>query len=205
MWSDADPELIGALTSAAAATVGRERVGILLGFEAAWQGSRAAGPSYTVRGAAGDNLALHQVLLSVPPNCVLVADVGASRQYGHWGDLLTIAAQAAGAVGLVINGAIRDRRAIEAARFPVFHRGTSPRQAAKAVSGEVGVPVEIDGVTINSGDLVIADGDGIVAVPTAAIGDVLSAARELETWETTIADRLKRGETTVDVLGLPPR
>ena len=98
---------------------------------------------------------------------MIVLAVGGERDVAHCGEIVAIAAQERGVAGIVLDGAIRDRAEIAALGLPVFHLGTSPRGPGKDGPGALGVPVELDGVEIDPGDLVCADADGIAVVPAA--------------------------------------
>ena len=160
------------------------------------------GGALTVKGAAGDNLALHRALAEACPGEVIVADVGEGQNAGHWGELMTIAAQARGVVGVIINGSIRDRSALVSRRFPVYFHGTSPLQATKQEPGTIRIPLKLRGVFIEPGDQIAADDDGIVVIPKRSAREILASAAALEDREAAIARCLEQGETTIDVLGL---
>jgi regulator of RNase E activity RraA len=108
---------------------------------------------------------------------VYVMATGRSDKYAAWGELVSIAAAARGAVGMVTDGLVRDAEQIEGLGFPVFARGTTPVDinGRAEVIGH-GRPITIDGVSIEAGDLVVADRDGVVVVPTAVRDDVISLA-----------------------------
>ena len=108
---------------------------------------------------------------------VHVMATGRSDKYAAWGELVSIAAAASGAIGMVTDGLVRDAAQVKRLGFPVFARGTT----AVDINGRAevighGMPIVIDGVTIEAGDLIVADGDGVVVVPTAARDDVISLA-----------------------------
>jgi regulator of RNase E activity RraA len=69
----------------------------------AWVGAALAGPAFTVQGAHGDNLALHRAVATAPAGHVLVVDVGGAA-FGHWGEVLAVAARHRGIAGVVIDG-----------------------------------------------------------------------------------------------------
>jgi regulator of RNase E activity RraA len=97
---------------------------------------------------------------------VIIAAGGASMRSGLWGELLTLAARNAGCVGVIVDGAVRDIQRVREMSFPVFARGTCPydsRDRQRVI--DIDVPVEIEGVRFEPGDLVVADADGIVVVP----------------------------------------
>jgi 4-hydroxy-4-methyl-2-oxoglutarate aldolase len=192
------------VSSAALASVGGDRVRVLLGLEPAWPAARAAGPALTVQGAPGDNLALHHAVAAVRPGDVLVLAVGGHRETAHCGGLVAAAAKGRGAAAIVIDGAIRDRVEIAELGLPLFHLGTSPRKPGKDGPGAVGVPVELLGARVEPGDLVAADADGIVVVPAADVEEIVAAATVLDGREHAILERLADGATTVEIYGLDP-
>src|SRR5690349_18887881 len=87
-----------------------------------WPGASVAGPAYPLECSPGDNLSIHIAMEQVPRGSVLVVSTGGFVS-GYWGEVLTVAAEAAGVVGLVIDGGVRDIAALVARRFPVFTRG----------------------------------------------------------------------------------
>lgn len=166
-----------------------------------WPGAAVTGPAFPLRCAAGDNLAIHLAVDQVPRGHVLVVDA-MGYIAGYWGEILTVAAQARGVTGLVIDGGVRDVTAIEKRQFPVFARGVGMRACVKAHAPSVGEPVVIGGVTVAPGDLVVADADGVTCIPQAQVQRTLAAARQRAEKEAGIIKRLQAGETTVDILGL---
>lgn len=171
------------------------------GLRPLWQGIRMCGPALTVRARAGDNLALHRAIYAAQAGDVLVADGGGYTEAGMWGDVTTTAAQARGIEGLVIDGAVRDQESVRGLRFPVFSRGVSMKGTTKKTLGEIGVPVNCGGVTVNPGDLVLGDEDGVVVVPSGMAAEVLEAARRKEAQEEEIRRQLRAGKTTLELLG----
>jgi regulator of RNase E activity RraA len=108
---------------------------------------------------------------------VYVMATGRSDKYAAWGELVSIAAAESGAVGMVTDGLVRDAAQVERLGFPVLARGTT----AVDINGRAevighGSPIMIDGVEIEAGDLIVADRDGVVIVPTAVRDDVISLA-----------------------------
>lgn len=188
-------------TPALIASAGGDRVRFVGAFEASSPDAHAFGPALTVRGAPGDNLALHLAVDEVAPGELIVLDADGSTEAGLCGDLLALAAQTRGAAGLVVNGAIRDRAGIAELGFPVFHRGISPLNARKAEPGELRVPV----LGIEPGDFVAADADGVVVVAARHVDEVLSAAERLAAMEHEHRAHIRAGESTLDVLGLRRR
>lgn len=136
---------------------------------------------------------------SCEPDDVLICAAGGSNQSGIWGELLTTAARNRGCVGAVVDGAVRDTRQIRSMEFPVFARGTCvlDSQDRQCVI-DMDVRVEIDGVGIEPGDLVVADCDGVVIVPAAVEADTLNAAWQKVYAENVTRDAIRGGMKATD-------
>ena len=120
---------------------------------------------------------LKETLQGLGPRDILVLATKRSDHYAAWGELVSMAASAQGALGFVSDGLVRDLDQVRRLGFPVFARGTSPTDiAGRAILSAVGAPVVIDAVSVATGDLVVADADGVVIVPEAAVADVLTGA-----------------------------
>ena len=164
-----------------------------------------AAPAFPVRVPPGDNLWLHRAVYAARPGEVLVVDTGGGFEYGYWGEILAEAAIARGLAGLVINGGVRDSGRLVELGWPVFAERLCIRGTAKDPhgDGELGEPVRLGEVVIGLGDLVVADADGVVGIPAARAADIRSRCVERERTETEYIERLRRGETTVAIYGLP--
>jgi 4-hydroxy-4-methyl-2-oxoglutarate aldolase len=168
----------------------------------AWPGARVAGLVYPVRCSPGDNLAIHVAVTRAPAGSVLVADRGGARDFGYWGEVLTTGAEARGIAGLVIDACVRDGEALAAHGFPVFSTGLALTGASKVQPGAVDRAVTVGDVAVEPGDWIVADVDGVVVIPGAALDDVLAAGRARATKEDALFDVLRRGGTTVEEFGL---
>jgi RraA family protein len=146
-------------------------------------GGVLAGPALTVRVRPGDNLMLHKALDMAVPGDVIVCDAGGDLSNSLIGELMTSHAVKRGIAGIVINGAIRDSAAIRAGRFPVFAAGVTHRGPYKDGPGEINVTIAIDGMTIEPGDLILGDDDGLVAIPFDAVAAVLKATQAKQAAE----------------------
>jgi 4-hydroxy-4-methyl-2-oxoglutarate aldolase len=166
-----------------------------------WAGASVAGAAYPLECAPGDNLAIHIAMEKVPSGSVLCVSTS-NFVAGYWGEVLTVAAEAAGVVGLVIDGGVRDIAALTAHRFPVFARGISVRGTIKASVPSVGQPVALGGSPVAAGDLVVADDDGVVVVPAAHVEATLRKGQARFDKEARIMEELRQGKTTLDLLGL---
>lgn len=128
------------------------------------------------------------------PDDVLIAAAGGSVRSGIWGELLSTAAANRGCVGVIVDGAVRDVARMQSMAFPVFARGSmlydsKDRQRVT----DLDVPVEIGGVTISPGDLVVADRDGIVVVPRKVETVVLQRAWAKVHAENLVRDAIRAG------------
>ena len=165
-------------------------------------GRRVAGQALTAAVAPGDNLAIHRALLAARSGDVLVV-AAAGHVAGYWGEILAVAAQARGVVGLIIDGGCRDVEALRRRGFPVWSTGISVHGMAKAQPGTVNETVSVGGVVVHPGDYVLADDDGVVVVARDAISGVVAAAQARAQKEERIMAELERGGNTIDLMGLP--
>jgi len=165
-------------------------------------GMRVAGPARTVRCLPGDNLALHRLIAAGGPGDVLVVDYGASTQSGPFGEIMALACMERGIVGMVIDGAVRDSVQIVEMGFPVFARGVNIRGTVKQDRGDVDIPLLIGGAWVRPGDLVVADNDAVIVLPADSGAAALRAAEARAANEARMMERLRAGETTLQILGL---
>lgn len=113
-----------------------------------------------------------------------------------WGELLATAATARGGVGIVTDGPVRDIERLRAMGFPTFHAGRSPLDSQGRLSVRAhGVPVRCGEVEVAPGDRIVADDDGAVAIPVAAVADVLALAAEKDRGEGDVRTALRTGES----------
>lgn len=166
-----------------------------------WSGAFIAAPAYPVVCSPGDNLSIHIALERAPRGSVLVVDAS-SFIAGYWGEVLTVAAQAAGVVGLVINGGVRDIAAMTKRGFPVFARGVSVCGTVKASAPSVGRSTRFTGVPVAQGDLVVADDDGVIIVPAIDAERTIIAGEARATKEADMMEQLANGATTLELMGL---
>ncbi|MDP9317157.1 MAG: 4-carboxy-4-hydroxy-2-oxoadipate aldolase/oxaloacetate decarboxylase [Chloroflexota bacterium] len=164
-------------------------------------GMKVCGSALTVRCQAADNLTLHAAIALAQPGDVIVADVGACLEAGHWGEIVTVAAQTRGIVGVVINGAVRDIAPISRRGFALFAPAVSMKATVKSTPGYINHSIVCGGAAVNPGDLILADDDGVVVVAREQVEQVLVAARAKEEREAEVMRRLQAGELTLDVLG----
>lgn len=166
--------------------------------------TKLIGRAFTVKAHPGDNLALHVAISLARPGDVLIVTMDGFLEAGAWGEITTVAAQMRKIAGLVIDGAVRDGRAIAALGFPVFSGGICSKGTTKRMKGLLNEPIIIAGVTVSRGDYVVGDSDGVTVIPAGEIRATIAAAHAIRRREAEIIRGLKRGELTLDLLGLRP-
>lgn len=128
----------------------------------------------------------------VRPGDVIVVDAGGDLTNALIGELIISHARSRGCVGFVVNGAVRDMDVISANDFPVYGAGVSHRGPYKDGPGEVNIPISLDGMIIEPGDIVIGDLDGVVCIPKADATRVLELSRAQEEKERGIQQAIKQ-------------
>ena len=171
-----------------------------------WPCPRIAGPAYTVRCCAGDNLMLHAAIYRAPPGSVIVAE-GGDLEYALAGGNVCAVAQRNGIAAFVLDGVVRDLAEIRDLKFPVFAKGVIPKPGTKKLVGALGESVMCGGVMVAPGDMVVGDEEGIVVVPQGELPTVLAAGRRraaadaalsLDAWE---KDHRQRVEEALSAQG----
>ena len=157
-------------------------------------GRPMSGPALTVRTRPGDNLMIHKALQMAAPGDIIVVDAGGDLTNAVIGDLVVGVAIKRGLGGFVINGAIRDARALREGDFPIFAAGVTHRGSYKDGPGEINVPIAIDGMVIEPGDLIIGDDDGVLCVPFDHVQSVLATARNKADAEAVKAKAIAAGQ-----------
>lgn len=158
--------------------------------------TRLCGPALTVRVRPGDNLMIHKALMMAQPGDVLVVDGGGDLTQALMGGLMRLTALRCRLGGIVIDGAVRDLVEWAEEGMPIFARGHTLRGPSKEGPGEINVPVACAGLAVMPGDLILADADGVIAIPSAEVRDLLPLVRGHLTKEDAI--RLANAQGTAD-------
>ena len=201
----ADPSVIDELGDAGTATVHEAmgRAGYVGPHIAAIQRDvKVAGSAVTVLSHPGDNIMIHAAVEVCRPGDVLVVVNTAPSTHGMFGDLIATSLMAHGVRGLVIDAGVRDTMDLRAMGFPVWTQHVSCQGTVKNTPGSVNVPVVLGGVTIQPGDVVCADDDGVVVVPRADAVWALDQSRARIAKEAATRARLEAGELGLDFYGL---
>lgn len=168
--------------------------------------TRIAGIAYTILGApirppvdwdAGiERIRSYlEVFERLPADSVMVS-VNPDSEVGHFGELTANSARRRGCAGVILDGNLRDVEGLRAIGFQVFYRDLSPRNAIgrwEMVAAQV--PVTIGGVTIHPGDLILAEFDGVLVIPSASAEAVLLDAEQIIGAEALVRDEMRAGES----------
>lgn len=166
-------------------------------------GIRIAGCALTSLDMAGDNLMLHTIASYAAPGDILVS----SSHAGHadiamWGGNVSLSAIARGIAAVILDGGLRDADFIRNSGLPVWARCATPRSAGKAKVGWANVPIVCGGAEVCPGDIVVADDDGVVAVPRDEAEAIAEAAEEKQrSEEQELAPAMRAGKTLFELRG----
>jgi 4-hydroxy-4-methyl-2-oxoglutarate aldolase len=162
-----------------------------------------AGPAFTVHSPPSDNLWLHRAIAIAKPGDILVVYTESVYEHGYWGEIMSTAGNAAKLGGLVIDACVRDGALLGKVGFPVFARGLCIRGTGKdfGARGWINHPLLLGDVTVEAGDLIVGDTDGVVAIPRAKIETVVQKSREREDKEAETMRQLTAGQKSIDLYG----
>ncbi|HXN21710.1 MAG TPA: RraA family protein [Candidatus Dormibacteraeota bacterium] len=163
---------------------------------------RVCAPAFTVLCPADDNLTLHHALHVAEPGLVLVVAGSGGKGAAFWGEIMSISAQARGLSGTLVDGPARDPLEIAALRYPVFARSIFPRRANKREYGSIGEPIRWGNLTINQGDIVVADCNGVLTFPDNQLPRVLEQALAVVRKEEELKDAMRKGKSFFDLASL---
>jgi 4-hydroxy-4-methyl-2-oxoglutarate aldolase len=165
-------------------------------------GQRISGAAVTSYNFPGDNLMIHVALNVAQRGQILVLTNGGGTQGALWGDVACTFAAHKGIAGVVADGPVRDIDALREMNFPVWATAISPSHPEKRGPGSVNVPVVVDGVLVEPGDVIVADGDGVLVIPQADLARTLEGARQRAAKEVAIRARIKAGESLFEILNM---
>ena len=150
---------------------------------------RVCGPAFTIEVRPGDNLMIHAAMARAQPGDVLVIDGKADRSAALMGSIMFNACKRLGFAGVVLDASIRDTEELRELGFPVWSIGANPNGPTKGVAGRINWPISCGGVTVNPGDLIVGDADGITVVEREKVASLLPlAARKVADERQRIAD-----------------
>lgn len=131
-----------------------------------YSGARLCGRAMTIWTRAGDNKVIHEALEHIEPGDVLVINSEGDKGRAVLGELIAARAKIRGAVGIVVDGAVRDAPGLQSYGMPTFASAITGTGPYKFGPGAFGVPIALGGVPVNPGDVVVGDEDGVVVIPS---------------------------------------
>jgi 4-hydroxy-4-methyl-2-oxoglutarate aldolase len=165
-------------------------------------GRRISGSVVTAVCWPGDNLMIHAAVEHCQPGDILVVTTTSPCSDGSFGELLATSLAAHGVRGLITTAGVRDVADLRTMGFPVWTAHVSAQGTVKETAGAVNVPVSIDGVVINPGDVLVADDDGVVRVPRLSVATAIESSAAREAKEAGNRKSLAEGQLGLDMYGL---
>lgn len=191
------PELLKLYQSVCTSTVGHMTdFGFITDLQPLFRPIRFVGNAVTVRIPHVDSTAVHKSLDLVQPGDVLVIETAGDDRRACFGEMVAYAAKLRGVAGVVLSGRITDYQALVELKLPVYSSGVSPLTTRiLGLEGQINVPVSVDGVTINPGDLVLADDDGVLVLNPAVAREYGERAIEKQNGEPATKRQLAAGKS----------
>jgi len=180
--------------------------GAVIGIRPMWDCPRIAGRVITVKIApAGPTPPEHHLatpaVASAESGEVIVVDNAGRTDVSCWGDILSNASQVKGIHGVIIDGASRDVDGSREIGFPVFARNPVPVTArGRVVQEAYNTPIQCGGILVRPGDLVIADGSGVVFLPQERAEEIITSAEKIALAQADMVRAVRAGYSVVDVM-----
>jgi regulator of RNase E activity RraA len=160
---------------------------------------KLCGPAYTIEVRGGDNLMIHTAITLAKPGDILVIDGKGDRTCALMGAIMINACKQLKLGGVVMDGAARDTLELRELGFPVFSVGANPNGPTKFIPGRINWPISCGGISVQPGDLIVGDADGVVAIERDKAASLLDAAQKKVDDETARIANIQQGK------GLKPK
>jgi 4-hydroxy-4-methyl-2-oxoglutarate aldolase len=151
------------------------------------------GSALTCQTGADDNLAILAALVIAEPGDVIVAAADGFSATAVVGDNVTMMAKNKGVAAIVIDGMARDSYGIVPVGLPVFARGITPNSCVRSGPGRVGLPIVCGGATVEAGDVVLGDRDGVVVIPQGRVAEIVGTLDEIRRMEEETQAKIRAG------------
>ena len=194
--SDDDVSEALEMVSTANISDGGHRLKSIFGLRCLSFGGKMLGRAITVRTYPGDWAKPVEAIDKAEKGSVIVIDSGGSGP-AVWGELATQSAIQKGIAGVVVNGAIRDSSEIRKLKFPAFAKLVMPQAGEPKGFGEIGVPITISGITINSGDWIVGDDDGLIVIPQQKAKELANLAMDCYERENRLREEIVGNKTSL--------
>lgn len=183
---EAPQELLDAFSTIPAANIS-DTMGRLVGMhprirlQSAPKNPINVGRALTIKTRSGDNLMLHKALnMAKPGDVIILSNDGGESYRSLIGEIMFTYLASRGAAGIIIDGPIRDIDAVRKMEMPIYATGTNPAGPYKEGPGEINVPISCGGISINPGDIIVMDEDGVIVIPLQEAETVLKNARAFQ-------------------------
>jgi hypothetical protein len=177
----------------------------VIGIVPQWGKTKIIGRAITIRmiatGAVQSKAHLGvDAIFSASPGDVIVIDNRGDLNNNCWGEILSMGALQKGVSGVVVDGAVRDVDTCEEFGFPVHARGVVPITARGRIVQEAwNIPIRVGNIPVIPGDVIVADINGLVAIPAGKLEAVLDAAEDIAAKELAMVEALRLGQSIIDV------
>jgi regulator of RNase E activity RraA len=172
------------------------------GLQPLWRPCSVVGPAFTVRTTALDSSVVHVAIDMAEPGDVILIDRNGDTRHACWGGMTSLAAKRRGIAGTIVDGCATDFVEIQELAFPVYARSiTALTTKGLAESGEINTSIQIGGVVVNPGDLVVADSDGILIMSPELAAELVEQAEARQKRGAWAQEQLLKGAKISELSG----
>lgn len=160
---------------------------------------KICGPAITVKLPMGDSLMVAKAVDIAKPGDVIVVDGRGSGNNALWGDHRSLSCKVKGIEGVVMDGAFRDLEENEEIGFPIYAKAVTCGSSTKNSNGEINVPISCGGVTVNPGDIIVGDVNGVCVIPMEYAEQIIeNAQKKIDNMELIKKEILEKGKVLPD-------